>query len=226
MKIPGIFFHLFAAGLFALTALRAVLADDWSEQERQLELEQQALEVNEGELLLLDKPPQLASHHHQNRLLITEQSLNDGWVAMYQCHSDLDKVSASQIVYRKDRIRNIKILSAENIGSAIVEGHTIQIRNIAAESEICISADKRALFYDSGRYYLRLGPFMRRFLDGYYPMRVQLEVGFPSFLRLVSSSPVKARQRFRNKNTYADIDIWVVGKLDVELVFVDKLSGN
>jgi len=107
----------------------------------------------------------------------------------------------------------------QNIGSARVDGHTVQLKDIAAESNICISADKRALSYDKGRYYLKLGPFMRRFLDGYYPMHVQIEVCYPAFLRLVSASPVDALQHTRGKTSYANIDIWVVGELDIELVF-------
>jgi hypothetical protein len=152
--------------------------------------------------------------------MITGQSLNDGWVTMYQCHSNLDKVSASQIVYNKDRIRNINVLSSQNIGSARVEGHTVQLTDITAESKICISADKKALHYDKGRYYLKLGPFMRRFLDGYYPMHVQVEVCYPVSMQLVSTSPVDALRHTSGSTSYADIDLWVVGKLEIELVFI------
>ena len=98
----------------------------------------------------------------------------------------------------------------------------MQIKDIAAESEICISADKKALSYEKGKYYLRLGPFMRRFLDGYYPMRVQVEVSYPAFLQLVSASPVDALRRTSGRTSYADFDLWVIGKLDIELVFSSK----
>jgi len=199
---------------------------DWSALEQQELLEQRALDVNEGELQLLDKPPEAASHHHQNRLLITEQSLEDGWVTMYQCHSGLDRVAASQVVYKKGLIRNIKITSSKNIGSARVEANTVQMEDIAEDSEICISADKKALVYENGLYYLRLGPFMRRFLDGYYPMHVQIEVCYPAYLQLLRSSPVKARHSTRNRTSYADIDVWVVGKLDIELVFRNRFATN
>ena len=209
-----------------LPALTGAAEEDWSAVDEQLELEQKSLDINEGDLQVLDRPPEAASHHHQNRLLITAQSLSDGWVTMYQCHSDLDKVSATQIVYNKGRVRNIRVTSSQNIGSVRIEGHTVQMEDIRADSEICISADKRALLYENGRYHLKLGPFMRRFLDGYYPMHVQVEVCYPTYLQLVRSSPVKAMQRTRNKTSYAEIDIWVVGKLNIELVFRNKLTGN
>jgi len=221
-KILSIFFLLLCGVILMQPVLSTATVDDWSVIEEEAALEQRAREVNEGELQLLDKPPEAAAHHHQNRLMITEQSLSDGWVTMYQCHSNLDKVPASQIVYNKDRIRKIKVLSSQNIGSARVEGHTVQMKDIAAESKICISADKKALSYENGRYYLRLGPFMRRFLDGYYPMHVQLEVCYPVFLQLLSASPVDALRHTSGSTSYADIDIWVVGKLDIELVFSSK----
>ena len=220
MKILGIFLSLFLTALAVLPAVAE--EDDWSQIEQLMEQEQRALEVNEGELRLLDRPPEAASHHHQNRLLITTGSLADGWVTMYQCHSDLDPVSATQIVYHKGQIRDIRVLSSKNIGSVQVEEHTVQLKDIEAGSEICISADKQALVNEDGRYHLRLGPFMRQFLDGYYPMHVQIEVCHPTFLKLVNSTPVRAVTRARQNTAYAEIDIWVVGKLDVELVFADK----
>ena len=196
--------------------------DEWLRIERQMAREQQALDVNEGELQLLDKPPGGVAHHHQNRLMLTEQSLEDGWVTMYQCHSDLDEVSSLQIVYEQDRIRDIMVLSVSNIGSAWVEGHTVQLTDIEAKSKVCISADKKALSHRNGRYTLKLGPFMRQFLDGYYPMRVQVEVCYPPSLKLVSSSPVQAISQASEKRLSAEIDVWVVGRLDIELVFSQR----
>lgn len=222
VKILQIFFLLCCGVILMLPALSTAAVDDWSEIEEEAALEQRAREVNEGELQLLDRPPEAAAHLHQNRLMITERSLRDGWVTMYQCHSNLDTVSASQIVYNKERIRNIRVQFSQNIGSARVEGHTVQMKDIAAESEICISADKRALSYEKGKYYLKLGPFMRRFLDGYYPLHVQLEVCYPSFLQLVRTSPVDALHHTSGRTSYADFDLWVVGRLDIELVFSNK----
>lgn len=218
--------YLFTAVIMMSPALSGAVDVEWSAIEKQMEEEQRALGVNEGELQLLEGPPDAAAHQHQNRLLITKQSLDDGWVTMYQCHSDLDQVSASQVVYPEHQIRNLAILSSKNIGSVQIEGHTVQMRDIEAESEICISADKRALFFEDGLYHLKLGPFMRRFLDGYYPMRVQVEVCYPTYLQLVDSSPVRALQRRRDATAYAEIDIWVVGELDIELIFRNGLAGD
>ena len=213
---------LLVLAVLARPAGAAEEQDEWSRVEQEIAQQQRALEVNEGELQLLEHPPEAASHFHHTRLLITEQSLRNGWVKMYQCHSDLDKVDSSQIVYQAEKISNIRVLSTQNISSVWVEGHTVQMKGIASGSKICLSADRRALSNEQGRHYLRLGPFIRRFLDGYYPMRVRVEVCFPDSLELVSSSPVNAIQRVKNNTRCADIDVWVVGELNMEFVFVNQ----
>lgn len=219
------FVFLLAVVVLAQSTEAAVEQDEWSRLEQELVQQRQALEVNEGELQLLEQLPEAVSHFHHTRLLITEQSLRDGWVTMYQCHSDLDKVDSSQIVYQPEQISNIRVLSTQNIGSVWVEGHTVQMKGIASGSKICLSADRRALSNEQARYYLRLGPFIRRFLDGYYPMHVRVEICYPDSLELVSSSPVMAMQRAKNDTRYADIDLWVVGELNIEFVFVDTQSN-
>jgi len=221
-KILPIFFLFGVILMLPVSSTAAV--DDGSVIEEETVQEQRAREVNESELLLLDNPPEALAHHHQTRLMISEKSLIDGWVTMYQCYSNLDKVSSSQIVYNKDRIRNIRVMSSQDIGSVRVEGNTVLMNDMAAESKLCISADKKALSYDNGGYYLKLGPFMRRSLDGYSPVHVQLEVCYPVFMKLVSASPVNALRHTSGRTSYAEFDLWVVGKLDIELVFRSRQS--
>lgn len=197
--------------------------DAWYQQALEQErLEQEALAVNEGELEVLQKAPAESAHYHHNRLFIDEHSLRTGWVRMHQCHSDLDAVPALQIVYHKDRIRHIKVLSFNNMANAWVENNTVQLKDVGAHSKVCISAETRALSHDREGYTLRNGPFMRRFLDGYYPMRVRLEVHYPAGqLQLASTQPVKPKSHNRDTG-YVDIDVWVIGNLYTELLFKQK----
>lgn len=155
------------------------------------DLEQRLSEVSEGELTLLQSPPQQPVHHHHNRIRIDASSLGDGWVNLEQCHHHLDPVGELEIVYHPERIRNLRILSLENIGSGRVSNARVALSDVGQGASLCLAAESRALsLLDNGRYRLRTGPYMRRFLDGYYPMHVSIEIGYPPrLLELTAFSP-------------------------------------
>jgi len=134
-------------------------------------------DVNNGDLRFLSQAPQTPVHHHQNQITLNADSLVTGWARLEQCHTHLDPVPDMQIVYGQDRIRNLAILRSENIGRAWVHQNTVQMEQVARNALICISAETRALAADGdNRYSLSNGPYMRRFLDGYYPMQVSMRV--------------------------------------------------
>lgn len=133
-------------------------------------------EVNDGDLKFLSAEPSSPVHHHENRITLLRSSLDDGWARLEQCHHHLDPVPDMQIVYSRDRIRNLTILRSENIGRSWVQENTVQMDQVARNALICISAETQALTTDGAGYALSNGPYMRRFLDGYYPMRVSMQV--------------------------------------------------
>jgi hypothetical protein len=144
------------------------------------DLEQRLAEVSEGDLTLLSSPPARPVHHHRNRIRIRESSLQDGWIGLEQCHEHLDPVGALEIVYHPGRIRNLRILSSSHIETSRVSDAKVELTGIGHGASLCLSAESRALILlDDGRYRLRNGPYMRRFLDGYYPMHVTLEIEYP-----------------------------------------------
>lgn len=116
--------------------------------------------VNEGELVFIaSSREQDKLHHHHNNMTIFPHSLQDGWVMMEQCHTNIDKVTAAQIVFSKDRVRDIKVTQFRNMEKAWVEGASVQMANIKAEARLCMQAWTRALFInDDGSYSLRNGP--------------------------------------------------------------------
>jgi len=150
-----------------------------------------ANDVNEGTLNFLAEPPATPYHHHQNRIRLTGESLATGWVRLEQCHDNLDKVARAQITFRESFIRDLKIESKSHIEDAWIEGPSVQLRNVAAGARLCLSAETRALRNGgSGFYMLHNGPYMRKFLDGYYPMRVSIDVAYPeALLALVDITP-------------------------------------
>lgn len=147
-------------------------------------------QVNEGDLAFLPNPPADAIHHHQNRIVVTDSSLRDGWVSLEQCHQNLDRVAEAQILFHPERSRALQVTDFENMQSAVAERNTVQLRGVGAASEVCLRGETRALVsIGEGVYELQNGPYMRRFLDGYYPMRVSLQIEYPPRLTLADFSP-------------------------------------
>lgn len=179
-------------------------------------------EVNEGGLRFLPSPPEKPVHHHRNHVFLGEDSLNTGWVRLEQCHQHLDPVPSMQIVYNRERIRDIRVERRENIGKAWVHENTVQMEQVEANALICIRAETRALSADgAGIYSLANGPYMRRFLDGYYPMRVSMKVSIETpkivFLDVEPlAQPGFAVNRHGNEVGY---DAWFEGRLNTLIRF-------
>ena len=179
-------------------------------------------DVNDGDLHFLTKEPAKPVHHHQNRLYISDDSLVSGWVRLEQCHQYLDPVPSMQIVYGQDRIRDLAIVRSENIGKSWVHEHTVQMEQIGHDALICINAESRALHADGdGIYSLSNGPFMRRFLDGYYPMRVSLyvtlETGKLHFIDI--APPPQPGFTFKRESSNLSYEALFEGKLRTILRF-------
>ncbi len=168
-------------------AVPGASGDDWLDRP---DPEQTHRAINEGQLTFLRKPPDKPVHHHRNTMVITRRSLVDGWVRLSQCHDNLDRFPRVQVVYNRKRIRKLRITAYRGIERAWVEGASVQLRNVRKGALLCIKAESRALRrMANGRYELRNGPFMRRFLDGYFPMRVSIDVKLPPGLRFTGISP-------------------------------------
>jgi len=178
--------------------------------------------VNEGELEFLTQPPAMPVHHHQNHITITDESLVSGWIKLQQCHHQIDSVARAQVVYNTSHTRKLSISSHSGIDKAWVEGATIQLGGISEKATLCVTAETRAFRPDDqGGFILRNGPYMRRFLDGYYPMHVSLSIQYPDqLLRFRSSTPVH-QPGFQVQSGVGKLDIstWFEGRLITELHF-------
>lgn len=181
-------------------------------------------DVNDGDLHFLTQEPAKPVHHHQNHLFLDDHSLSTGWVRLEQCHQHLDAVPTMQIVYSKDRIRKLAVLRSENIGKSWVHEHTVQMERVEHNALICISAESLALNADGkGGYSLSNGPYMRRFLDGYYPMRVSMDVTLETDrLRFVDVSPApQPGFRFARDGAHLGYDALFEGRLSTILRFAE-----
>ena len=190
--------------------------------------EERALAVNEGELEFLLKQPEKAVHHSQNVLTITRDSLSTGWISLKQCHVNLDAVAASQIVYRYKRMRNLMVDSFERIQRVWVEGSSVQVEDIQRGAKLCIRADVGILYSGpKGSAILKNGPFHRKFLDGYYPMHVTLEIHYPGDLISYKGIVPKQQPGFSvtQRNNALYVDAWFEGELRTEVRF-SRISQN
>lgn len=188
-----------------------------------------AEEVNEGELVFLQAQPKKPVHHHHNRMLISDASVEDGWVGLEQCHRHLDPVALAQIVFRQDRVRGLKVVSVSNIDKAWVEGASIQLQGVKKNALLCVSAETRSFVYNGdGTFSLHSGPFMRKFLDGYYPMKVTLDVAVTSErLRFFRMMPEKqAGFSFRHGEKSVHFNALFEGRLRTEIMFHDLMVEN
>ncbi|MEJ2059416.1 MAG: hypothetical protein P8Y64_02860 [Gammaproteobacteria bacterium] len=209
----------FAAGLMVTVAAFATPADDaWLNDDSEFRAEQ----VNEGTLVFLRHQPAKPTHHHENHIVITRDSLRNGWIRLTQCHEHLDAVPRAQVVYNKHRIRNLRITVANGIERAWIEGASVQLVDIGHHARLCVSAESRALWKNpDGSYSLRNGPFMRRFLDGFYPLHVSMSVEYPHRLLKFESISPRPQTGFRFWKDVGGLhyDTWFEGKLRTDIRF-------
>lgn len=180
------------------------------------------LDINEGELRFLSEPPATPPHLQSTHVQISEESLKTGWVRVKQCHYRLDQVRAMQVVFAKGRVRDLKILRADNIARAWVEEDSVQLEDIGENAVLCILSENRSLETDTthGSYEWHGGPYMRRFLDGYFPMHVKLAVDYPAArLRLTAIEPPAVRLKTVSLPGHVHLDVLFEGRLEVSLRF-------
>lgn len=215
-------FPLAASVALAMPALAADMTREQLDAWFNAPSEKSARDVNEGDLVFLGTLPRKPVHHHHSLLVINDASLASGWTALVQCHEHLDQVPAAQILFNRERTRNIEIISRSGIDQAWVEGASVQLKNIGSGARLCVSARSRALTDNGdGTYSLRNGPFMRKFLDGYYPMRVSMTVKLDSrklhFERI--TPPVQEGFKVWNGGQEVNFEAWFEGRLSTEMLF-------
>jgi hypothetical protein len=182
-------------------------------------------QASEGELVFLSPPPESRTLHSINTITVTRTSLDDGWVQLGQCYEGLDAVPAAEVVYQYKKLRRLRIHSKSNIVQAVTRGQTVQLNDVQHGATLCIRAEAQILYPQAdGGFLLRNGPFHRRFLDGYFPLHVSMDVQFPStLLHYVDISP-EAQPGFEVdvQDEHMYIDTWFAGALTIEVHFSER----
>ncbi len=133
------------------------------------------LDVQDSPLKWVEPNKTQGKYWLQNDITIDHDSLSTGFVDFTQCHNNLDAIHAIEIVYNAKTTENLTVLSSKGIGSTVTKAASIALRNVQKDAKICISGKTKTLTFDQKQQHWQLarGPYMRKFLDGYYPMHVQ-----------------------------------------------------
>jgi hypothetical protein len=168
-------------------------------------------------------PPQPIHYHHKHLTLSTD-SLISGWADHQQCHYRLDPVAALEVVFKKEHVRKLAIRRAEHIGRAWIEDSSVQLQDVGPDAVLCIASESRVVRHDapSGRYTLNSGPYMRRYLDGYFPLQLTLVVDYPTTLQLDDIQPPELRLHTIDLPGHLQIDAVFEGQLVINLGFTPK----
>ena len=159
------------------------------------EAEHPALQVNEGELRFMVTGPEKPEHQQTMQITITNDTMHTGWAQVSQCHENLDQVDRLEIVFRQGKVRNLQVVEFKNIADARPQGHRVILRQVQPDSRICVQSESRIMqrSLEQGQrdvYEMTNGPFMRRFLDGFYPLNLSMQVDYPAqCLRLLEIQP-------------------------------------
>ena len=191
--------YIRAGVLLLLFGWHATLLAQFSEEQLQWlesETEHPTPEVNEGKLEFIPIAADKPEHHQSMQITLTDETIESGWALVSQCHENLDRVARLEIVFHKDRVRNLQVTEYTNILKAWSEDHRVVVRDVQKDSRICLRAESR-IFHrlesseGQAEYELVNGPFMRRFLDGFYPLSLSLDVSYPrERLQLLDVQPV------------------------------------
>ena len=220
---PGCRRLLLACLVLACPAAPAQQSEDWFDDDA----ETRARAVNEGDLVFVGATPAGRVLRTRNRLLISPQSLDDGWVGLEQCQENLDPVPALEVVYRYDAMRDLRIDSFQGMEHTWVEDGSVQMVDVGEGAAICMSAEVRILrALGDGRYELRSGPFHRRFLDGYYPLHLDYRVTWPAERLVLESVEPSAQPELAIAESAGalHLDALFEGRLTVRLVL--RLSSQ
>ena len=180
------------AGLIAVSAYAQTPVND-AEDYSTLTPEQRAFlfddsefkarEISSETLKFLDPKEVPNGYWLDNYITIDKNALKTGWVKFEQCHYNLDPTNLITITYNKERTKTLDVKHAFGIEKHTINGTDIDLKNIQKGAEICVLGETKTLFTTPTGFVMKRGPYMRRFMDGYYPMHVEENITFPPSIK-------------------------------------------
>ena len=177
--------------------------------------------VNEGQLNFITTNSKKNIFSSVITIKVDQNSIDEGWTTLTQCYSNLDPVPRTAVVYRKNLIKDLKVLSSKNIKSTKVAENKVFLSHVTKNASLCIGASARNFYQNEDKSFsLVNGPYHRKFLDGYYPYHLKLKIHYSPNLRFLFNLP-KEQPGFlltHNSNSLL-IDTVFEGRLKTEFRF-------
>lgn len=168
-------------------------------------------------LRFLAERPDPDAYWYASTVHITPESLGTGVVRIETCHHRLDAISRIVIAFNADRVQSLHVSSSSGMDKAEVVGKRVELTGVKTGGSVCVDVTSRALDREgAGRWRLQAGPLMRRYLDGYLPMRAQLQVRWPpGLLQVLETEPAvqPGVVLSREGDTAATLDVTFAGRL-------------
>ena len=187
--------------------------------------ESRALQVNEGQLEFIAPVHDESILHSDTHLWITAESMQTGWVRMQQCYRHLDAVGRTDVVYAYREMKDLQLIRAEQITQIHVKQNVVELGRVEKGAVLCVQADVKILQHLSDKTYgLQIGPYHRKFLDGYYPYHVSLTVHYSNNEFQLKQVKPEAQEGFyvTEAPDGLSIDSWFEGELRIRLQFLRK----
>ncbi|MBN2646956.1 MAG: hypothetical protein JXR44_04130 [Thiotrichales bacterium] len=183
-----------------------------------------SLEVSQGQLKWVDPQKTVGVYALSNRLILESDALKTGKVYFEQCHQNLDAIRAIDIVYNPETTSDLKVVSAKGVGRYQLQTAKVELYQVEQGAEVCIHGRNQTLTYDtvSQTWQIPRGPFMRKFLDGYYPMHLQETIEWEATALKWASLQINEnpaagtyspKQNLDSSKSTLKVDYWFEGKL-------------
>ena len=146
--------------------------------------------VNDGQLSFINTRVKKGTFRSDINITINQNSIDNGWVTLTQCYSNLDSIHRTAIIYREKFIKDLSIISSKNIKLAEVSGNKVLLQDVTNNASLCVSLESRTFYQNKDlSFSLVIGPYHRKFLDGYFPYHLNLNIHHDPKLKFKYSLP-------------------------------------
>ena len=208
---------IFSPTIFAKEYLSPAELEKWFNSDDELPTSK----VNEGQLTFITTNSKKNTFGSVITLHIDQNSIDEGWTTLTQCYTNLDPVPRTAVVYRKNLIKDLKVISSKNIKSTKTSENKVFLNHVSKNASLCIGATARNFYQNEDKSFsLVNGPYHRKFLDGYFPYHLQLNIHYSPKLKFLFNIP-KQQPGFQvtQKSNTLSIDTVFEGRLKTEFRF-------